>query len=80
MQRRLHQSLRFAVESRCSFIQNQDRSVLQNCAGNGDALALASGKPYAALSNYLVVARGQRLDEVVRQAARPAASTSFSGT
>jgi len=42
--------------------------------------ALASGKPYAALSNYLVVARGQRLDEVVRQGGPGRGFDSFSGT
>ena len=47
-------------------VQHQDRRVAQQGAGDGDALALATGEPCAAFADHGLVAVGQRLDEVVR--------------
>ena len=40
IQRRLHHALTLGVERTGRFIQQQQRGVLQNGPGNGDALAL----------------------------------------
>ena len=38
------------IEMACGLVENEDRRILEESAGDGDALALASGKPGAALS------------------------------
>ena len=47
------------------FIENQDRCVAHDGAGNGQALALAGGQFAAALAQFGVVAVGQRLNKFV---------------
>ncbi len=60
VQRGLHQRFRLAVERGSGFVQNQDWRIFQHGARDGDALALAAGKPHAALADHGVVTRGQR--------------------
>ena len=43
-QRLLHQHFRFGIQVRGSFVQNQDRRILQQRAGDGDALPLAAAE------------------------------------
>src|SRR5262249_57015829 len=51
---------------RCGRLVEQDeRCVLDQRAGNGDALALSAGEPDAMLAPRRVVAQGQRHDEIV---------------
>ena len=53
---RLDRGLDLAVERRGRLVQHQDRRVLQDHAGDGDALALAAGELHAALADMRVVA------------------------
>ena len=48
------------------FVENQDRRVADDGAGDRDALALAARQRDAALADHRVVAVGHRLDELVR--------------
>ena len=42
IERLLHQRLAFGIERRGRLVEQQDRRVLQDGAGDGDALALAA--------------------------------------
>src|SRR5262249_44423737 len=55
-QARLNGGFDFAVERRGRFVEYQDRRVLENDAGDGDALALAAGKLHAALADLRTIA------------------------
>src|SRR6516165_8659688 len=55
-QARLNGGFDFAVERRGRFVEYQDRRVLENDAGDGDALALAAGKLHAALADLRIIA------------------------
>ena len=46
----LYQTLAFGVESRGSFIEDEDRGILQDGTGDGDTLALTTREPFAASS------------------------------
>jgi hypothetical protein len=48
-ERILHQPLAFGVERAGRFVEQQDRRIAQQRAGNGDALALAARKARAVL-------------------------------
>ncbi|MCW0416310.1 hypothetical protein NB689_002064 [Xanthomonas sacchari] len=66
LDRRLH----FRIQRRGGLVQDQDRRVLEQHAGDGDALALAAGQLHAALADLRVVAALalavlQLLDELV---------------
>src|SRR5580658_5659487 len=61
-----HQFLRSRVQAGAGLIQDQDGAIANHGAGDGDALPLAAGKSYAALSNYGVVALRHLLDELMR--------------
>src|SRR3954469_16434620 len=53
------------VERRGRLVQDDDRRVAQERAGDPDALALAAGEPVALRTELGVVAVGEALDEVV---------------
>ena len=55
------------VERAGRLVEHQDRRVLQDGAGNGDALALAAGQLAAALAGTRVVAVALGEDEVLRR-------------
>src|SRR5438876_7565423 len=57
--------LRLGVDRARGFVQNQDRAVLQEGPGKGDALALAARKLDTALANLRVVATREPDDEIV---------------
>ena len=61
-----HQLFGRRVEPRGRFIEDQDRRVADDGAGDGDALALAAGERHAALADHRVVAFRHPLDEFVR--------------
>src|SRR5581483_3118670 len=67
VQRRLDQSFRLAVEGGGSFVQNQNRRILEQRAGNGQALTLATGEPEPALPDHSIVPRGEGQNEVMRE-------------
>ena len=57
--------LRFVIQRRGGFIQNQNRRVFQEYPGNGNALLLATGKPGTALAHVGIIAILQAHDKVV---------------
>ena len=62
----LDQTLGFVVEGGRGFVENQERRVLEQRAGNRQTLALAAGQPLAALADGGLVAVRLRRNEVVR--------------
>ena len=65
VERGLHGAFGFGVERAGGFIQNQNRRVLQNGAGDGEALALAAGKGNAFFADDGVETLRLLRDEVV---------------
>lgn len=61
----LNQVLGLAVQGGCGFIEDQDRSVLEEGARDGHPLAFAARKLHALLAHDGVVAAFARRDEVV---------------
>src|SRR5208282_5566316 len=61
----LDERLRLRVQAGGRFVQQEDARVRQDGAGDGDALPLASGKFYSALSHDRVVALRKRFRELV---------------
>ncbi len=59
----LNQPLGFGIERRGRLVEQDDLRVLDQRAGDGDALALAAGKLRAALADRRVVARREARDE-----------------
>src|SRR5207244_5135313 len=51
----LNQRLGFRVQARSGFVQDEDARIGENGARDGNALLLAAGKPYAALTDHRVV-------------------------
>ena len=66
-ERQLHLGLGLAVERAGRLVEEKDRRVLVDGAGDGDALALAAGEQRPCLADPGVVALGQAHDEVVRR-------------
>ena len=66
LQRGLHGAFALRIEGGCGFVQQQDRRILQQRAGDGDALLLAAGQARAAFAQLLAEAIGQGADEVER--------------
>jgi hypothetical protein len=64
-ERVLDEPLGLGVEGRRGLVEDEDRRVLQDRAGDGDPLALASGQAAPALADDRVVAARQVEDEVV---------------
>jgi hypothetical protein len=65
LQRRLDLGLALGVERAGGLVEQQDRGVLQEGAGDGDALALAARQARPGLADDGVVALGQVQDEIV---------------
>ena len=65
LERFLERLLGAAVQGRSGLVEDEDRRVLQEHAGDGDALLLAAGELEAALADRGGVALGQAGDEVV---------------
>ena len=65
VERLLHQRLALGIERGGRLVEQQHRRILQDGAGDGDALALAAGKRDAALADLGVVALVQPGDEFV---------------
>ena len=64
-ERALHQRLAFGVEGRGRLVEKEDRRVLEQRPGDGEALALAAGQRHAALANQRVVALRESGNETV---------------
>ena len=71
-QRLLHRLLALVVEGACGLVQYENRRILEEDAGNGDALLLAAREARAALPHLRLVAIGQGKRKLVhaRSAAR----------
>ncbi len=65
LQRRLDAALRFHIDGAGAVVQDEDRRLDEQGAGDGDALLLPAGKVDAALADLGVIAAGQRHDKVV---------------
>src|SRR5690606_387573 len=63
LERLLHGALAFRIERARRLVEQQDRRVLEERAGDRDALALAAREPHAALAEERVVALRQRANE-----------------
>jgi hypothetical protein len=63
VQRVLDMALRLGVERRGRLVENQDRRVLQDGAGDGQALALTAREEHAVFSDQGVVGVRQLFDE-----------------
>ena len=72
LERALDERFAFAVERGGRFIENEDRGIPQQRAGDGEALPLAAGEFHAALADQGVEAFGKTVDELraVRALAR----------
>ena len=64
-ERRLHHPFTLGIECAGRLVEQQQRRVLQDRAGDADALALAAGQAHAALAQKGVIALGQCPDELV---------------
>jgi hypothetical protein len=73
LQRRLHQPLGLGVEVGGRLVEDHDRRVLEQHAGDRQPLLLAAGQPVAALADDGVVAVGQPAITSWIRAARQAA-------
>jgi hypothetical protein len=62
---RLHDALALGVEAAGRFVEQQQRRILEDRTGNGDALALATGEANAALADEGGVAFGQTPNEFI---------------
>ncbi len=65
VERRLDGGLALRVDGRERLVEDEDRRVTEERAGDGDALALAAGEPHAPLADDGRVAVGEPLDERV---------------
>lgn len=65
-QRLLHRPFALIVERAGRLVEDQNLRILEEGAGDGDALALAARKLDAALADIGIIALGQSDDEVVR--------------
>ena len=74
VERVLDQPLAFGVERGGRFVEQQQRRIAQQRAGNGDALALPAGQARAAFAHEGVEAFGKRAQELlgIARRARPA--------
>jgi hypothetical protein len=64
VERGLDVALGFGVERRGGFVEDEDRRVLQQRPGDGQALALAAGEQHAVLADQGVEALRQPVDEL----------------
>ncbi len=76
VERLLHLAFRFRIERGGRLVEQKDRRVLQEGAGDGDALLLAAGKLGAELADISVVAEAKAADEGVRMG-RPGRGDDF---
>src|SRR5207237_9973706 len=65
VERLLHQPLGLGVERARRFVEDEDRRVAQDRAGDRDALLLTAGETVAALADDRVITLGQRRDHVM---------------
>jgi hypothetical protein len=79
LERLLDEPLRFGVERGRRLVEDQDRRVPENRAGDGDPLALTAGEPHAQVADRRIVACGSASMNWCAFAARAAATTSSCG-
>jgi hypothetical protein len=64
LERVLDQAFAFGVERGGGFVEQQDRRVAEQCAGDGETLALAAREARAAFAEESVEALGQFAEEI----------------
>ena len=67
LERLLHRALGFRVERRGRLVEQQDRRVAQDGAGDREPLALAAGEPHALLAEEGLEALRQAIEELRRR-------------
>ncbi len=67
LERLLHQRLRFRIERRGRFIEDEDGRVLQQRARDRKPLPFSSGEAEAPLADHRVVTLGHALNELMRE-------------
>ena len=60
---RMQARLRFRIEGRSGLVENENRRVLEQRAGDGNALPLAAGQQHPVLADASLHAVGQPVDE-----------------
>ncbi|MNG33192.1 hypothetical protein D3C84_1193890 [compost metagenome] len=58
--------LRFRIERRGRFVENNQPRIFENDAGDRDALLLPAGQLYAPLANRSIISIRERLDKIMR--------------
>ena len=66
VKRLLDKMFRSSIESGCRFVENENRWILEQCAGDGETLFLAAGKEGAAFACHAVVFFRFGQDEFIR--------------
>ena len=61
----LNEAFTFRVQGTGCLVQQQDRGIFEDGAGNGDSLALSSGQSCSAFPDHRVVSFGKSPDELV---------------
>ncbi len=65
VERASHRQLGLRIEGRGGLVEDEDRGILEEGTGDGQALALATGKPEAGLADHRVESPGQIANELV---------------
>ena len=61
----LHDALRFGIQGACGLVQDQERWILEQGPGDGDALLLAPGEDDPSLADNRIVSLGELHDPLV---------------
>src|SRR6266540_4051379 len=77
LQRFEYKLFRRGVQAGGRLVQQQNRSVVDDCARDGDPLALATGKRLATFTDHCVIAARHSLDEFVSVARAPGRSRTW---
>jgi len=75
-ERRLDQRLRFRIEIRGRFVEDQDARIFQNHPGNRDALLFAPAEAIPTLSDDRIIALWQLANDIMNVRRRQARSIS----
>ena len=66
-ERGLDGSFALGIKRGGGFVEDEDRGVLEQGAGDGEALALPAGETCSAFADHRIVALRKTLDEIVRE-------------
>src|SRR5262249_44434690 len=63
LERALNERFRLRIERRRRFIEDQDRSILQQRSRDRNPLALSTGQTYTAFTDFRIVVRNEIVDQ-----------------